>query len=256
MRKLKLIGIGAGNPDYITLQAVTALQQVDVVFLTDKGAETADLAYFRTEICRRHMHSKPYRIVEIPDPQRDRTGGAYHAKVAAWHEHRADLYEQTFHEQLRDDECGAFLVWGDPSLYDSALRIVDQVAMRGTVDFEFEIIPGIMSGQALAARHRISMNQIGGPVHITTGRRLANEDLTAEASVVVMLDGQCAFKALDSEDVDIYWGAYLGTQDEILLAGKLSELGDEIQRVRADARQKKGWIMDTYLLRKRGAVPC
>jgi precorrin-6A synthase len=256
MRKLKLIGIGAGNPDYITLQAVNALKQVDVVFLTDKGAETAELRRARTEVCRHHMQSKPYRIVDIPDPERDRTGGAYRPAVAAWHEKRADLYEQIIRKQLHDGECGAFLVWGDPSLYDSTLRIIDQVTARRTVDFECEIIPGITSIQALAARHRISLNQIGEPVHVTTGRRLADEKLEAEANIVVLLDGQCAFKSLAHEDVDIYWGAYLGTSDEILLAGKLSELCGEIERVRARARQKKGWIMDTYLLRRRGPASC
>ena len=217
MRKLKLIGIGAGNPDYITLQAVNALKQVDVVFLTDKGTETADLLRARTEVCRRHMQSKPYRIVDLPDPERERTGGAYPPAVAAWHEQRADLYEQIIREQLPDGECGAFLVWGDPSLYDSTLRIIDQVAARRTVDFECEIIPGITSIQALAARHRISLNQIGEPVHVTTGRRLAETNSTAGTNVVVLLDGQCAFKPLAHEDVDIYWGAYLGTPDEILL---------------------------------------
>jgi precorrin-6A synthase len=256
MRKLKLIGIGAGNPDYITLQAVNALNQVDVVFLTDKGTETADLMRFRTEVCRRHMQSRPYRIIDIPDPERDRTGGAYRPAVAAWHEKRADLYEKVIGEQLHDGECGAFLVWGDPSLYDSTLRIIDQVSSRRSVDFECEIIPGITSIQALAARHRISLNQISEPILVTTGRRLADEKLNAEANVVVLLDGQCAFKSLAHEDVDIYWGAYLGTPDEILLSGKLSELSDQIERVRSQARQKKGWIMDTYLLRKRGPAPC
>jgi precorrin-6A synthase len=256
MRNLKLIGIGAGDPDYITLQAVNALNQVDVVFLTDKGAETADLMRARTEVCQRHMQSKPYRIVDIPDPERDRTGDAYRPAVAAWHEKRADLYERVIREQLREDECGAFLVWGDPSLYDSTLRIIDQVTARGTVDFECEIIPGITSIQALAARHRISLNQIGEPVRVTTGRRLADHELTVDANVVVLLDGQCAFKSLAPENVDIYWGAYLGTPDEILLSGKLGELSDQIERVRAQARQKKGWIMDTYLLRKRGPATC
>jgi precorrin-6A synthase len=256
MRKLKLIGIGAGNPDYITLQAVKALNEVDVIFLTDKGADTADLACARTEVCRRHMQSKPYRIVSIPDPERDRSGAAYRSAVAEWHEKRADLYEQTIQEHLRDGECGAFLVWGDPSLYDSTLRIIDQLEARRAVQFECEIIPGITSIQALAARHAISLNQIGEPVRITTGRRLAQCGLGSEASVVVLLDGQCAFKALADDDIDIYWGAYLGTPDEILLAGKLSELCDQIERVRAQARQRKGWIMDTYLLRKRGPAPC
>ncbi len=64
-----------------------------------------------------------------------------------------------------------------------------------------------------------------------------------------MLDGQAAFKNVDG-DMEIFWGAYVGTADEILVSGKLSDVLDEIERVRHEARSKKGWIMDTYLLRK------
>jgi precorrin-6A synthase len=256
MRRLMLIGIGAGNPDYITVQAINALKQVDVVFVTDKGEETADLLRARKDVCERHMQTKPYRIVEIQDPKRERRPDAYPAAVAAWHEKRAALYEQVIREQLSEKEVGAFLVWGDPSLYDSTLRIIDQVAALKTVEFEWEIIPGISSIQALAARHRISLNEIGEPIHITTGRRLNDERLAAGTNVLVMLDGNCAFKALDSDNIDVFWGAYLGTPDEILFAGKLSELSEQIERARTSARNQKGWIMDTYLLRKRGSTAC
>ena len=255
MRTVKLIGIGAGNPDYITLQAVNALQTVDVVFVTNKGEETADLLRARHEICERHMRARPYRTVELQDPARDRSA-SYLPAVAAWHEARTALYEQGIREHLSEDECGAFLVWGDPSLYDSALRIIDQVAARGAVQFDVEVIPGITSVQALAARHKIPVNRIGEPVHLTTGRRLIEDGLPVRGDVVVLLDGQCAFKTLSDEDVDIFWGAYLGTPDEILLSGKLSELRGQIEDMRSQARQRKGWIMDTYLLRRRGAPPC
>jgi precorrin-6A synthase len=251
-----LIGIGAGNPDYITVQAINALKQVDVVFVTDKGEETADLLRARKDVCERHMQTKPYRIVEIQDPKRERRPDAYPAAVAAWHEKRAALYERVIREQLSEKEMGAFLVWGDPSLYDSTLRIIDQVAALKTVEFEWEIIPGITSIQALAARHRISLNEIGEPIHITTGRRLSDERPTAGTNVLVMLDGNCAFKALDSDNIDVFWGAYLGTPDEILFAGKLSEVSEQIEQVRTSARNQKGWIMDTYLLRKRGSTAC
>jgi precorrin-6A synthase len=256
MRRLKLIGIGAGNPDYITVQAINALSEVDVVFVTDKGEDTTDLLRARKEVCERYMQAKPYRIIEIQDPERDRNPAAYRSTVTAWHEKRAALYEQVIRERLSDGECGAFLVWGDPSLYDSTLRIIDQVAALRTVDFEWEIIPGITSIQALAARHRISLNEIGEPIHITTGRRLIDERPADGTSLLVMLDGNCAFKTFTQDDIDIYWGAYLGTPDEILLSGRLSEVGDRIEQLRAQARNQKGWIMDTYLLRKRGAPSC
>jgi precorrin-6A synthase len=256
MRRLKLIGIGAGHPDHITVQAINALKQVDVIFVTDKGEDTADLLRARRDVCERYMQAKPYRIVEIQDPKRDRTSDTYRSGVAAWHAQRAALYERNIREQLSESECGAFLVWGDPSLYDSTLRIIDQVAALKSVEFEWEIIPGITSIQALAACHRIALNEIGEPIRITTGRRLSDERLRDGINVLVMLDGQCAFKALDQADVDIFWGAYLGTPDEILLSGRLSELSERIEQVRGRARNEKGWIMDTYLLRKRGATPC
>jgi precorrin-6A synthase len=256
MRRIKLIGIGAGNPDYITMQAINALKEVDVVFVTDKGEDTADLLRARKEVCERYMQAKPYRIIEIEDPRRDRNAAAYRSAVTVWHEKRAALYEQAIREQLTDDECGAFLVWGDPSLYDSTLRIIDQVAALRTVAFEWEIIPGITSIQALAARHKISLNEIGEPIHVTTGRRLIDEQPADGTSVLVLLDGQCAFKTLANDDLDIYWGAYLGTPDEILLSGRLGDLSDRIEQLRTQARNQKGWIMDTYLLRKRGASSC
>jgi precorrin-6A synthase len=247
MRKLSIIGIGAGNPDHITVQAIKALSSVDVIFLIGKGNEKEDLTQLRKDICARYI-AKPYRIVEAQDPERDRTPANYQTAVTDWHAQRAAIYERMIREELADDQHGAFLVWGDPSLYDSTLRIVDQVAAMKTVRFELDVIPGITSVQALAARHKIALNRIGGPVHITTGRLLAN-GMPAD-DVVVMLDGDCAFKTVKDSGVDIYWGAYVGTADEILVSGKLQERGPEIEKIRSDARAHHGWIMDTYLLRK------
>jgi len=248
MRKVFIIGIGAGNPDYITVQAINALNEVDVFFVMDKGREKEDLVRLRKEICKRYIKNKSYRTIEVPDPERDRTASSYESGVKAWHEQRAAVYERLIGQELGEDERGAFLVWGDPSLYDSTLRIVDQVAAMKTVTFELDVIPGITSVQALAARHKIALNRVGGPIHITTGRLLSN-GMQAD-NVVVMLDGDCAFKTVKDSGVDIYWGAYVGTADEILVSGKLQERGPEIEKIRSAARARHGWIMDTYLLRK------
>ncbi len=246
MRKLSIIGIGAGNPDYITVQAIKALSDVDVVFLIDKGDDKEDLARLRNELCERYI-KKPYRIVSEKDPERDRTPRDYKAAVNTWHRERVAIYERMIREELSDGGHGAFLVWGDPSLYDSTLRIVDQVAAMHTVSFDLDVIPGITSVQALAARHKIALNRIGEPIEITTGRRLGG--MTGD-NVVVMLDGDCAFRNVEAGDVSIFWGAYLGTADEILVTGKLSERGPQIEKLRAEARKRHGWIMDTYLLRR------
>lgn len=112
------------------------------------------------------------------------------------------------------------------------------------------MIPGITSVQALAAQHRIALNAIGEPVHITTGRKLLDGLPQGVDTAVVMLDNGSGLRVLADQDVDIHWGAYLGTPDEVLVSGKLAECVDEIERVRAEERARKGWIMDTYLLRR------
>jgi len=241
MRKLYVIGIGAGDPDQVTVQAIKAMNKVGVFFVIGKGAEKQELVDVRTGILDEHM-DRPYRIVELQDPPRDRAPENYGAVVDDWHDRRADLLAVRFAE-LGDGDA-AILVWGDPALYDSTLRIVERV--RGRLDFDYEVIPGITAPQALAARHRIVLNRIGEPIHITTGRRLAEETVT---NTVVMLDGECSFTKVEG-DVDIWWGAYLGMPDEELIAGKLRDVEAHIQQRRAELRERKGWIMDTYLLRR------
>jgi precorrin-6A synthase len=253
VRRLLLIGIGAGDPEYVTVQAIRALNEVDVFFVTVKGEETQDLVGLRREICERYIESESYRMVEIRDPERDRTSPRYAAAVDEWRRARAELWERLLADELSDDDVGAFLVWGDPSLYDSTLAVVDQVRARGVVEFSVEVIPGISAVAALTARHRIACNRVGEPVHITTGRRLAQDGFPGNArDVVVMLDAHCSFRSVGDGATDIYWGAYLGTPDELLISGEIGCVADEIERVRARARKRKGWIMDTYLLRRRG----
>ena len=249
MRRVLVIGIGAGDPAHLTVQAIEALNAADVVFVIDKPDERQDLVRLRTEICDRYIE-RPYRLVTVPDAQRDRSAGAYAAAVEAWREARADLWQRVIGGELGEDECGAFLVWGDPSLYDSTLAVIDRILARGEVTFEHEVIAGISSVQALAARHRVALNRVGRPIQITTGRRLAQGFPADADDVVVMLDAACAFTTLADGDTEIFWGAYVGTPDEILIAGRLRDVADEIERVRAQARERKGWIMDTYLLRR------
>lgn len=250
MRKILIIGIGAGSPEHLTVEAINALNRVDVFFLLDKGQEKDALIGVRKEICERFIKDCSYRIVQVPDPARDRAGDRYKAGVATWHRERADLLGSLIAREVADDGCGAFLVWGDPAWYDSTIRIVEAIREQGAVAFDHEVIPGISSFQVLAARHRLPLNEIGEPVLITTGRKLREGFPNGADSVVVMLDGECSFKAIPADGIHIYWGAYLGMENEILISGALKDVGAEVERVRAAMRADNGWIMDIYLLRR------
>ncbi|WP_119390939.1 precorrin-6A synthase (deacetylating) [Taklimakanibacter lacteus] len=248
MRKLLVIGIGAGDPDFITIQAVNALNEVDVFFIIDKGEEKDELVALRKELCRRYIEDQSFRIVEAPDPERDRKAEAYASAVENWYQKRAEIFEQMMLDELAEDGCGGFLVWGDPTLYDSTIRIIELIKARNRVAFTYKVIPGISAVQALVARHRLPINRIGEAIHITTGRKLAEGLPQGVHNAVIMLDSQNAFLTADPE-AEIYWGAYLGTKSEILIAGKLRDVAPRIVEARAEARAAKGWIMDTYLLR-------
>lgn len=241
MKTILIVGIGSGNPEHLTVQAINALNRADMLFVPDKGASKAVLAGLRREIIARYVTNPASRTVEYAVPERDAANPDYGAGVQDWHANLADIFERLLAD-LADNGVAAFLVWGDPSLYDSTIRIVER--LRG--DYRVEMIPGITAIQALTAAHGIALNRIGEPVHITTGRRLGN---VAE-DTVVMLDGQLAFLKADP-DLEILWGAYLGTPDQITIVGRLGEVREEIMATRKTARERHGWIMDTYLLRKR-----
>lgn len=246
-RRIHVIGIGAGDPDYVTAQAVDALNDTQVFFAMDKGEEKGDLVALRRLVCERFIRAPGYRFVELTDPRRARVAPdspAYRRAVADWHARRAEVWAAAIEAELAPDGVGAFLAWGDPSLYDSTLRILETVAAH--VDIDYDVIPGITAIQALTARHRIPLNDIGEPVLITTGRQL--RDIGLSGSAVVMLDSDCSFRSCPA-GTRIWWGAYLGTPDEMLVAGTVGDVGERIASARADARAQHGWIMDTYLLR-------
>lgn len=251
MREILVIGLGPGHPDQITVQAVTALNRVQVFFVVDKGPDKSGLRAVRDEICRRHITDQSgYGIVVIEDPPRDRGAAVYEGAVADWHEQRAVRFEAAIAEHLDEDGVGGILVWGDPALYDSTLRVIDRILDRGALAFDYTVIPGVTSVHALTAGHRIPLNRIGEPIHITTGRRIAAGLPEGLDSAVVMLDAGFAAEGLDDPELHVYWGAYLSTADEVLISGRLSEVAAQIVQTKQELRAEHGWIMDTYLLRR------
>ena len=244
MRKIRVIGIGAGHPDQVTVEAIRALRSVDYFITADKGDDDPLLAA-RQALLERHLDDVP-PIVAVRDPERDRSPDAYGQAVDDWHEARADAYEIAILE--RDGDVG-FLVWGDPAFYDSTIRIVEKVLSRGNVEAQWDVIPGISSLQLLAARHRIVLHDVGQPILVTTGRRL-QEALEADAdNILVMLNSTVDLEGFEA--YNIWWGANLGTADERLISGRAVEVAVEVLQTRIEMRSTVGWIMDVYLLRKK-----
>ncbi len=248
MIDLHLIGIGTGNPAHLTRQAEEAMNAADLILLPRKGDATSDLIDLRRAICAAAL-TRPVRIVEFDLPVRA-SGGDYLAAVNDWHDAIAATWAALTDRHLPHGGRLALLVWGDPSLYDSTLRIADRLRAGG-IALRIHVVPGITSLQALTAAHAITLNTLAAPVVITTGRRLRDAGWPASAdSVAVMLDGDCAFATLPAAGIAIWWGAYLGMAQQTLIAGALPAVAAEIVAARAALRAEHGWIMDTYLLRR------
>lgn len=247
MIDLWLIGIGTGNPDHVTFEAARAIQDADLILIPRKGEKKADLADLRHQIIANVASDALPRVVEFDLPVRDASGN-YLDGVSDWHDAIAMVWTETIHDADGTGKKVALLVWGDPSLYDSTLRIADRLEPKPNL----RVVPGITSLQMLTAAHAIPINGIGAPFTVTTGRQLRDHGWPDGAeTVAVMLDGECSFQHLDAEQFDIWWGAYVGMPEQVLIQGNLDTVGAKIVSERARARAAHGWIMDIYVLRKR-----
>ncbi|MDB6062185.1 MAG: precorrin synthase [Verrucomicrobiaceae bacterium] len=115
--------------------------------------------------------------------------------------------------------------------------------------FVAEILPLVHSAVPAANFRIVGSNAISeikelektsGVVFDTTGRKIAEGFPNNVDSIVVMLNAENAYKRFGDEDIDIFWGAYIGPRDEILIAGKLKEVIGDIERIRGEARKESG----------------
>lgn len=246
--ELTLVGIGTGNPDHLTLQAVEAIRAADLVLIPDKGENKQELADLRRRIAAGCVGEGRIQVLSFPMPKRDPAVTDYRTQVRLWHDAIAQVWLDTL-APYPEARKVALLVWGDPALFDSTLRIAGR--LRKDLPLDLKVVPGLMSLQVLAASHAIPLNRLAEPFLVTTGRHLREQGWPSGIdTLVVMLDGECSFTTLDPAGVSIWWGAYLGMKGEILAHGPLSETGPRILKARAEARERRGWIMDIYLLRR------
>lgn len=244
MIRIRVVGIGMG-PQQLTREAEAALRESDYVVAARKTATTPDAADPLLEVRRAICAEFSLDLVEVPDPERDRNDPAdYPAAVAAWHTARATAYAEVIGARSGSP---VFLVWGDPSLYDSTLRVVEQVAALLSEECTWDVLPGISAPQLLAARHRIVLHPVGTPVHVTTARRLRSDIAAGQSNLVVMLGSVPDLSGLGHWS--IWWGANLGAPGEALISGTVADVAGLLPGAKQRARTVDGWVMDAYLLR-------
>ena len=237
--KIRVLGVGMG-PQHVTVEVAHALRSCDYVVAASK-TDHDELLALRQAICDEH----DVELVAVLDPERDREPTDYVSTVAAWHDARATAYAEVVRAR---GGTAAFLVWGDPSLYDSTIRVVERLA--DSLGAEWDVLPGVSAPSLLAARHRIVLHEVGRPVHVTSARRLREAVADGQTNIVVMLGNAADHTALSElAEWSIWWGANLGTGSEELVSGQVADVLADLVAAHARARQAAGWVMDAYLVR-------
>ena len=242
VKKVYLIGMGPGNLKYLTLEAVDLIKRLPLFLIPLKSSKKTYLTEKRKEILYKIRKDRNFKIVEIPFPERKRSF-QYKEAVASWRRKKAEILIKVL--QKESTEEAGFIIWGDPSIYDGHIEIFKDVQKQ--IPIEFEIIPGISAFQILSAKHKIPLTRIAGSLLFTTPRRLKKFSEIKE-NTVVFLDNYESYRKFNQKDLKIYWGAYLGTEKEVLLSGKLSEVKEKIVELRRKLRKENGWIMEIYFL--------
>lgn len=213
------IGVGPGAPDLLTLRAVSTLEGVDVVFA---AASTRNDYSVALDIARPHL--KPDVTIERLDFPMTRDTTTLHE---AW---RANA--EAVAQVLRSGRNAAFLTLGDPLIYSTfgyLLRTLRKLAPELPV----EVIPGITSYQAAAARTRTILCESGENLLLLAGIQDASRLDAAldNADNAVILKAYRNFSSIrdmlaaHAEQRDTVFVSRLGMEGEIV-ADSLAEAPD------------------------------
>ena len=214
----------------------------------DKGDTKDDLVALRRLICERFIREPGYRFHEMPDPPRARTAAdspAYRQAVADWHAERARLWADAIASELGPGDVGAFLAWGDPSLYDSTLRILDarRRARRHRLRRRprYHRDPGVDGSTSHPAQR------------YWRTRAHHHRTATARERIGRQRGGDARRRLLvpaAARPAPASGGAPTSARPTSCCSPARSVRSERsIVAARADARAEHGWIMDTYLLR-------
>lgn len=169
------IGTGPGDPGLLTLKAIETLRACKVIAAPDSGAaENVVLG-----IVRDHLENQQVVFCDMP-MTRDRD------LLKTSHQQAAT----TLAAHLEAGEDVGFLTLGDPTIYSTALYVHQRIKDMG---YDTEIIPGIPSFCAVAAKLNVPLCEGGEMLHVVPASYGDLEgSLALEGRIVLMKSGKSA----------------------------------------------------------------
>lgn len=173
--KLYGVGVGPGDPELLTIKALRIIKEADLIAVPGEVPE-ASVAYQIVKGAYEQLDEK--EILAVPMPMtKDRE------KLKQYHDEGALLIK----EQLDLGKTIAFLTLGDPTVYSTYLYIHKRICAFG---YETEIISGIPSFCAVAARLNTGLVETSEPLHVIPASYQIDEALTLPGTRVLMKAGK------------------------------------------------------------------
>ena len=176
--KLLGLGVGPGDPELLTIKALRIIQESDVIAVPGNEVQES-VAYQIVKGVYKELYSKPLIPIAMP-MTKDK------AVLEANHEKAADDIEAC----LKEGKQVAFLTLGDPTVYSTYMYVHKRILSRG---YEVEIVSGITSFCAVAARLNRSLVEMAEPLHVIPATYKAdemNEILALPGTKVLMKTGR------------------------------------------------------------------
>ncbi len=169
------IGVGAGNPDFLTVRAANILSRIGVVFSVTSSSESSSTAF---DIVSTYLKEDCQQIQLHFPMTRDKN-----LLKKAWEENA-----KTVLDVLTKNIDAAFITLGDPSIY-STYSYLWRSLVRLFPEVKVEVIPGITSFQAAAARLNIPLVEGDQSLTIVSGVNGADgiQDIVNHADNLVIM---------------------------------------------------------------------
>ena len=223
------------------------MNAVDLFVVADKGEAKHDLAELRRRLCEAVIKHDHYRFIEIDDPPG--TARRWTTTPPSAPGTASAPPGMSRRSMPSCPTAATSASWSGVIRRSTTRRSASPRQSGGPeLDVDLRVVPGISSLQLLAAAHKIVLNQIGQPVHVTTGRRLLEEYTADLGDVLVMLDGglACADLVPLHPDLTIYWGAQLGFGGRVP-AGRPAGRRHRRHPARARSHPRAPWLGPRHL---------
>lgn len=215
------IGVGPGDPELMTLKAVRLIEQCDLVAVPKSG-DGEGVAKKIAQKAVPDFDKKELIEVSMPmtrDPQ----------VLEQSHQAAAEQIEG----YLKEGKSVAFLTLGDPAIYSTYIYVHKKVQQNG---FPVEMVPGVPSFCAVAAKLNVSLAEAAQPLHIIPASyQGVEEGLEWSGPKILMKTGRSMKKVKELLDEK-------GLMDKAKMVQKCGMEGEEIYQSMRDVDENSSYF--------------